>query len=234
MKAQIQVDAREFLAWQKGLKERYPKAYKQAVKGTLDGLAFEARRHATTVALPQKLTLRNKFTQKTVQYSKAKGNNIAKMESWVGQVDKIGQTETGGYLAKHEMGGVIRPKKHKSLLKATLTARSGRYSRRVAKRYLIKNLQINSKLDQKKEKRGKKKERYTVLKPFTLTLKRGGTGIFVRTGSKPGQMKMIYNLETKRQIVRASRWLTQSQKTAIDKRAQIFQREMDRALAKRL
>lgn len=228
MKAQIQVDAKEFLAWQKGLKEIYPKAYKQAVKGTLDGLAFEARRHATTVALPQKLTLRNKFTQKTVQYSKAKGSNIAKMQSWVGQVDKIGQTETGGYLAKHEMGGVIRPKKRKSLLKPTLTARSGRYTRQVAKRYLIQNLQINSKLEQKKKNKGN----YSVLKPFTLTLKSGGTGIFVRTGSKRAQTKMIYNLKTKRQTVKATRWLTQSQKAAIDQRAKIFHREMDRALAK--
>ena len=43
---------------------------------------------------------------------------------------------------------------------------------------------------------------------------------------------MIYNIKTKRQTVKVTRWLEQSQKAAIEERAKIFQREMDRALAK--
>ena len=204
------MDTKEFSAWVKGIQKIAPKAYKQAVRGTLNGLDFEARKQAAEQQLPNAFTLRNQFAQKTVQYSKAKGSKIHTMQSEVGQVAKIGQTNTSGFLAIQDTGGIIRPKRGQYLPKATqFGCISKKYSRPVAKRFSTGAAKI-----------------------FTLKLKSGEYGKFVRTGKKHESIKMVYSLEYRRQNVRASRWLQKSAKYATARRRKIFHHEMDRALAK--
>jgi hypothetical protein len=81
----LTVDTRELKKLERDLNTLAKKAIPYAIRTTLNELAFDAQ-VLWKQKLPQKATLRNKFTQSSIRVEKASGLNLHQMRSVVGSI----------------------------------------------------------------------------------------------------------------------------------------------------
>jgi len=120
----IVCDNSDFKRWTEKVQKISKSAYPLAVRGTLNTLAFKTAEIAKKEVLPKNFHLRNKYIQKTVQYSKCANTfDVEKMTAITGQVAKFVGKQTD-QLKKQELGGTDKPRK-KYLKTGLPAARTG-------------------------------------------------------------------------------------------------------------
>ena len=122
------------------------RASKLAVKNTLNIIAAISRRNYQS-NIRRSMILRNKFTENSIRYDKAEGDNIALMES------RVGALKRADYLLLHEESGRRKPKRGSKLAIPQDYSRGGSHRRPVSKSLYLRKLKS-------KKIKGKFKKRF--------------------------------------------------------------------------
>jgi hypothetical protein len=163
----------------KELHEIRKSALPQAVRRTLNDLAFYTRKEAQR-QVEKDFTLRNKFTAKRIVVNRAKQFSIKDMRSEVGHTEE--------YMRIQEVGGVVKGKgRHKPIpTKETRISRSSQ--KMVRKMYRMGQMQFGNNVFATKIRRKK--------------------GVFLRKGKgRRKKIVMLYNLEKTEVKIQKRPWL---------------------------
>lgn len=120
------------------------KASRLAARNTLNIVAALSRKNYQN-NIRRSLILRNKFTESSIRFDKAEGDNLATMKS------KVGALERASYLLLHEQSGRRKPKRGSKLAIPQSYARGGSSRRVVSRSYYLRKM---------KKIRGKFKKRF--------------------------------------------------------------------------
>jgi len=191
----------------------FPKANVQAVKNTLNIAVSLTRRNAIT-DIRTDFILRNKFTERQIQFDKAEGDDISMMES------RIGATEKADYMATQEEGG--RRKLSQFSKGATsipqTPVRIGLSSHReVSRDYYIKRLRKKIVRGRFRKNFGSSKARMVAMfaagKKLNKLVKRHGDILRVSQFEKLGRNRvkirteLLYTLYKKPILIKPNPWL---------------------------
>ena len=219
------------------LKKIKDKAIPFAVKNTLNGLAFEARKSSIS-EIKQSMMLRNAWTIKSIRVDKAQSLNISRMESIVGS--------TADYMEKQEFGHTEVKKGESGVPLATTTAsgegkgarprkrlprranqlsqinlRRGRRSPKNNKQALLFKVQDGIRTGQRKFYHdfggGKKKGIFRV---------KGGTKRFKRGWPKGASIDMLYDMTETTVKIPKNPWLQPATRDAVKMRDEIYGRSL--------
>lgn len=108
MRIELNVDADAFVQYTNKL-EKLPKtAFPNAVRETLNGLAFDVKQNTMPAESDRNFTIRQRnFFKANSRVEIARGNNVNSMESMVGFVPFGGSNQSVEDLEKQEHGGII-------------------------------------------------------------------------------------------------------------------------------
>lgn len=131
----IEIDDKEIRRFAADLKTFAARAYPFATKATINRAAFETRK-GYQENIRQSLTLRNKWTGRSVQVDQARTLNVQRQAARVGSV--------APYMADQEFGGTVRGKgKTKPIATSYSAGQSGRPRTRLPRRpNQIKNIRL--------------------------------------------------------------------------------------------
>lgn len=181
-------------------------AVPQAVRATLNDMAFDARK-AAIKKIEQIYVLRNKFTARQVAVNKTRARDIASMKAETGH--------TQAYMAMQEKGGRIRGRRKFKPIPTRNARIGGSRKKMVRKPLRLGNLKLS----------GNKKA-------FFGKTKKGRQGIF---GKKRKQVVMLWDMSRTQVTIKPTRWLsTSSRRAASPRRAAIlYRRQATRIIEKR-
>jgi hypothetical protein len=183
-------------------------AFPSIARSTLNAYAFSTMKSVKN-SLGNQFVLRNKFTERSIRFNKARGNNVDTMRSEVGS--------TQGYMTKQEEGGVVdKTGKHGVAIPTSYSAgesESAKPRRRVTRKSnrmsSIRLRQVSGSFKSKKQK-AVATIKWAVKSGFKyvyLELDRS-KGIFKIVGGKRRpKIKMVYSLDRPIVIIRKRPWL---------------------------
>lgn len=188
------------------LKHFAKRAYPFATKATLNGAAFEGRKFAQE-NLRNSMTLRNKFTEKSVLVEMARTLNVSRQQSILGS--------TAPYLLTQEFGGTKKGKGRGAPVSTSYASGEG-LTARPRRRLARKPNKLGSIRLQHTQAAGSRKQRNLLAVKAAAG---GGSkfvymdlgkrkGIFrVLGGKKNPRVKMLWDLSRKTHTIPATPWL---------------------------
>lgn len=192
----IKVEMRGLEKFRDDLGKLAKKALPAAARGTLNAVAFDARREWVQ-QVGRKFVLRNKYTVNSLRIEKAQGFNIATMESKVGSVAPyMGEQEEGDTKTARGKHGVAIP----TSSAAGMSKRAVR-TKQVQKKNYLTAIQVAGKVSGIRQRRNAvaiRRASSTGGVAF-LELGRGRNGLFRVTRTAKGRftVRMLYDLSKK-------------------------------------
>lgn len=136
----LDVNDKELKQLTKNLQQTHKYAYPDAVRSTINALAFQTSK-AYKSEVKNTFTIRSqKFVNSTIRYESTKSKNIDDMISYAGQADKT-FGKPSDQLKKQEFGETIKTKS-KHIVKPTKYARGGSYRRLVREENLMSKITV--------------------------------------------------------------------------------------------
>jgi len=237
---QLNVDTDALVQYTNKL-EKLPKtAFPNAVRGTLNGLAFNVKKNTMPQSADRNFTIRQKnFFKITSRVEMARGNRVDGMESMIGFVPFGGSNEAVEDLEKQENAGIIGGRSFIPLDQA----RTGKSpSRIVARRHRISSIKNIVRTDDAKGK--------TPGQRFVKSVVHAGKGGHIlhenmlfqvnrldRAGSNwKFRLTAIYSFKMKRsvRISRATHFMEKAVEKTSQKVDQIYFKEAERQFSKYL
>ena len=187
----------------------FPTANAEATKNALNTAAALSRKNAVRI-IKNDFTLRNKFTERNIQFDKTSSASINSMESIVGATLKVPYMET------QDQGG-IKKKKGKNYALATSTARDGSDKNVINKsNYMSRVLRSGLKKNAPKINRGRRGNAVAQLymaNKLNKVINRNGKIYRVDSFAKMGRdhvkakTTLLYSLRQSPITIRKTRWL---------------------------
>ncbi len=190
---------------ERDLKQFAHRALPFATKKTLNDAAFQARR-IIQADLPKRMTLRNKFTMRSIRVERATGLNIRRQEATIGS--------TAAYMEDQEFGGKRTAKGKEGVpIPTAWSAGQGENTKRT--RLPRKINKLNNIRLANRRKKGSKKQRNAIAiqqaaktgQKFVFLELQRRKGIFKVIGKRKIKIKMVHDLTRKSVIIPKNPWL---------------------------
>jgi len=245
----FKVDTKDIQNLTDALRDVSRSAYPLAVRSTLNKLAFETKKLASSETIPHTFTTRNTFIEKSVQYERSENTfSIGAMQARAGQVsDYLGKRTD--QLDKQEHGQPVVAKGNYTFA-ATPAARGGNYNKPILKRYYFPKMEIKKLDDLVKaptqdegleipQACGYSKHNNVTINVIAHSPKLKKYGVFhVKPDGKGGKASLIYALNNKVNPIKRTPWLRETAKKVGAKVNEIFieeaRKRIEKELAKKL
>ena len=239
----FKIDDKELKQLTKNLKEAHKYAYPDAVRSTLNAMAFQTAQ-AIKPKIKETFTVRSQnFVKNTIRYEATKSKKIDEMISYAGQADKTFGKPSEQF-KKQECGETIKAKS-KHIVKPTKAARGGSYRRLVRDENLMSRIKVKriSDLVEHPAKTEFKEFRQAIgyikhnpdKKVYFLPSGESYFGINGIVELNPdGKSKFLYSLKGKEQPLKPKPVIKPTGEAISAKSADIYKKEAQRRIEKEL
>lgn len=226
--------------------KEFPKQYSFAISDTLNTMAFSSRENFRNKIADDVFDTKNNYVKSVVDFQRTKTRDIDSMHSEFGELEKKFGRKTTSQLTTHETGGVLKPvknsrsnKKRKRLQDATQQGRGGTYRKPIRKAIAQADRLTPDIIKTAKTGYGKsigliayaKRIAFKGLLVMHTPVNRVFGEFKVMGSKKKLKLKMVKNLETKKRVVKAEKWMEKSAKKPLEKQQVWYAENMDKQIA---